>query len=122
MVKTEQCCEHKLTHEQLVKKAKEITPAVGYVNIMCQILKLLGDPTRMKIIYSLLNGEMCVLHIVEAVEGTQSAVSQQLRLLKDNKLVKSRRDGKNILYSIADEHVVDIIKLVEVHAHCELEK
>ena len=117
-----QYCEHQATHEQLVAKAKEVTPAIGYINIMCQILKLLGDPTRMKIIYSLLNGEMCVLHIVEAVEVNQSAGSQQLRLLKDNKLVKSRREGKNILYSIADEHIIDIINLAKAHAYCELEK
>ena len=122
MSKSKQICEHSLVHGQLVQKAKEITPSQGYVNIMCQILKLMGEPTRMKIIYSLLNGEMCVLHIVEAVEGSQSAVSQQLRLLKDNKLVKSRREGKNVLYSIADEHVVEIVKLVEAHAGCELEK
>ncbi len=115
-------CPNEATHERLVEKAREVTPAVGYINMMCQILKLLGDPTRMKIIFSLLNGEMCVLHIAEAVEVNQSAVSQQLRLLKDNKLIKSRRDGKNILYSIADEHVIDIVNLAKAHAHCELEK
>ena len=61
---------------------------------------------------------MCVYHIAEATGGKQSAVSHQLRVLKDNKIVKSRRDGKNILYSVADEHVAKIIEMSKIHLHC----
>ena len=105
-----QYCEHQATHEQLVVKAKEVTPAIGYINIMCQILKLLGDPTRMKIIYSLLNGEMCVLHLAEHLNMGQSAVSHQLRILRSSGLVRPRREGKTVYYALDDDHVREILE------------
>ena len=71
--------------------------------------KTLGDPTRLRILYFLESSERCVNCICEALDMSPSAVSHQLRILKDRDLVKSRREGKQIIYSISDEHVHDII-------------
>ena len=116
-----EACEYERSHQALVERAKENMPTAEYLSVMCEMLKILGEPSRMKIILTLTQGEMCVLHIVEAVGGNQSAVSQQLKVLKNGRLIKSRREGKNILYSIADEHVFEIVKMSEEHACCEME-
>lgn len=79
---------------------------------------MLGEPNRMKIILALMEGELCVYHICEIVGGKQSAVSQHLRKLKDNHIVKSRKDGTQVLYSIADEHIYSIVKSALEHTHC----
>ena len=67
--------------------------------------KIFGDPTRIKILYSLLQRDMCVSELVDAVGINQSAISHQLRLLRQNDIVKFRRDGKAVIYSLDDEHV-----------------
>jgi len=77
--------------------------------------KVVGDETRMKILCSLSTDELCVNDIAAAVDMTKSAVSHQLRLLKNEGLVKSRRDGKNMFYSLDDQHVVDIIDIAFTH-------
>ena len=77
--------------------------------------KVVGDETRMKILCSLRADELCVNDIAAAVDMTKSAVSHQLRMLKDEGLVKSRRDGKNMFYSLDDQHVVDIIDIAFTH-------
>ena len=105
--------------ESVVKKAQEGMPSEADISLMCEMLKILGEPSRMKIVMALMQGELCVLHIVQAVGGNQSAVSQQLKVLKNGKLIKSRREGKNILYSIADGHVLEIVKMSAEHAVCE---
>lgn len=77
--------------------------------------KVLGDETRMKILCTIADNEVCVNDIAEAVDMTKSAVSHQLKLLKDDDLVKSRREGKNIFYSLDDQHVMDILDIAFVH-------
>ena len=109
-------CEHESEHEALVQRAKKAVPSGEIVKTMCEMLKILGEPSRMKIIFALMEGEMCVQHLVEAVDGNQSAVSQQLKVLKSGKLINIRREGKNILYSIADEHVYKIVEMSKEHA------
>ena len=86
---------------------------------ICNIFRILGEQSRMKIVLALTGGELCVYHILEAVGGTQSGVSHQLRILKDNRIVKSRRDGQNILYSITDEHILKIVAMGKAHLSCE---
>ena len=76
---------------------------------LAELFKIFGDTTRIKILYALFEAELCVCDIAQLLRLTQTAVSHQLRVLKTNKLVKSRRDGKNIFYSLADEHVRRII-------------
>lgn len=85
-----------------------ITRAAGF-------FKVVGDETRMKILCAISTDELCVNDIASALDMTKSAVSHQLRLLKDEGLVKSRRDGKNIFYSLDDQHVVDIIDIAFTH-------
>ena len=77
--------------------------------------KVVGDETRMKILCSLSRDELCVNDIAAAVDMTKSAVSHQLRLLKDEGLIKSRRDGKNMFYSLDDQHVVDLLDIAFTH-------
>ena len=72
----------------------------------------------MKIVLALLEGEMCVYHIAEVCDATVSGVSHQLRILRDNQVVKAKRYGKNVEYSIADEHVHEIIKMGIKHSTC----
>ena len=77
--------------------------------------KVIGDETRMKILCRLSEKELCVNDIAQSVEMTKSAVSHQLRLLKEEGLVKARRDGKNVFYSLDDQHVVDILNIAFTH-------
>lgn len=77
--------------------------------------KVVGDETRMKILCVIAEKETCVNDISEQVQMTKSAVSHQLKLLKDNGLIKSRREGKNIFYSLDDQHVVDILEIAFTH-------
>lgn len=76
---------------------------------LSEIFKSLGDPTRLKIIFTLLNGEKNVSDICEAIDMEQSATSHQLRRLRELKLVKSRKDGRQVLYSLDDDHVLELI-------------
>ena len=76
---------------------------------LANLFKMFGDPTRVKILSCLQMRDMCVGELAQTLDMTDSAVSHQLRVLKNNKLVKFRRDGKNIFYSLADDHVRRII-------------
>lgn len=76
---------------------------------LASLYKIFGDSSRVKILVALTQSEMCVGEISEFLSITQSAVSHQLRILKTSNLVKSRRDGKNVIYSLADEHIKHII-------------
>ncbi|MBQ8884821.1 MAG: winged helix-turn-helix transcriptional regulator [Clostridia bacterium] len=85
---------------------------------VCNMFRVLAEPSRMKIVLALKEGELCVYHIVEACGGTQSAVSHQLRVLKDNRVIKCRREGQNVLYSLADAHILKILEMSEEHMSC----
>ena len=98
------CCE---VHENLVKIVNETMPDELYD--LAELFKVFGDSTRIRILFVLFEAEVCVCDLAKALNMTQSAISHQLRILKQNKLVKSRRDGKSIFYSLADEHVRTII-------------
>lgn len=77
---------------------------------LSQIFKALGDPTRLKIINLLSQGELCVFHISEALEMTQSAISHQLRILRNLRLVKFKKEGKKAIYSLDDSHVFSLFE------------
>ncbi len=89
------------------------------VEEVCTIFRMLAEPTRMKIVLALLEGDMCVHHLTERCAGTQSAISHQLRILRDNKIVKAKRLGQSVEYSLADAHVQSIVKIALEHLHCE---
>ena len=82
---------------------------------LADLFKVFGDPTRIRILYALSVEELCVQDIADRLSMTQSAISHQLRILKQNKLVKSRREGKSIFYSLADDHVRTIINQGREH-------
>ena len=86
-------------------------PEKETIQAIAELFKAFGDTTRVQIMSHLLSGELCVGDIADAVELTQSAVSHQLRILKQMHLIKYRREGKNILYSLADDHVRTILEM-----------
>lgn len=80
------------------------------VREMAKFYKVLGDETRLRILYALSQREMCVTDLVDALDMSQSSVSHQLRILRDNGQVRTRRNGRNIFYSLDDKHVLDIFQ------------
>ena len=84
-------------------------PAEDELYDLAELFKVFGDSTRIRILFALFEEEICVCDLAELLNMTQSAISHQLRILKNAKLVKSRRDGKQIMYSLADDHVNTII-------------
>ena len=80
-----------------------------------EFLKVAADYTRLKILYTLLDGEMCVCDIQERIDASQSLVSHQLRVLKKADLVRGRKEGKHCFYSLSDEHVIRLLELVYEH-------
>lgn len=76
---------------------------------LADLFKVFSDTTRIKVLFSLMDGELCVADIASAIGATQSAVSHQLRILKNARLVKFQRDGKNIVYSLSDDHVYTML-------------
>ncbi len=110
MEKTEvTCCDVVCIHEDLVKKVREHMPQEELVKELAEFYKVFADPTRVKILYVLLVSEVCVCDLAESLGMTQSAISHQLRILKQMKLVKNRREGKVVYYSLADGHIQNII-------------
>ena len=100
---------------ETIKKIDENMPCEEEFLDLSELFKMLGDSTRVKILYALSQGEMCVCDIVELLDVTQSAVSHQLRLLKQARLVKYRRSGKSAIYSISDDHVYTILSMGMEH-------
>lgn len=92
------------------------------ISRISSFFKVLGDETRVKILYALSQREMCVSDISEALEISQSAISHQLRQLRLEGQVKARRNGKNIFYSLDDEHVVDIINKTLSHVQHKIQE
>ena len=90
-------------------------PAEEYLYDLADLFRIFGDTTRIRILYSLFDGELCVGDISTILGMSQSSVSHQLRILKDSKLVKFRRDGKSIYYSLDDDHVRSILDLGMEH-------
>lgn len=103
------CCEETLVHEDTVEQVRRLLPADETLYDLAELFKIFGDSTRIKILYALLESELCVCDIAKLMDVTQSAVSHQLRVLKASKLVKFRREGKVIYYSLADQHVMSIL-------------
>ena len=97
---------------------EEVMPDEEILYDLADLFKVFSDTTRIKILYSLMLGERCVADIAESIGATQSAVSHQLRILKASRLVKFQRDGKNVIYSLADDHVYTMLAQ-GMHHICE---
>lgn len=104
-----ECCETYETHEDLLKIVADTLPEETELYDLAELFKVFGDSTRIRILFVLFEAEVCVCDLAKALNMTQSAISHQLKILKQNKLVKSRRQGKSIFYSLADDHVRTII-------------
>lgn len=102
-------CDYMHAHEAVIQSVSEAMPDDDILYDLAELYKVFGDSTRIKILYVLLEAEMCVCDIALLLGMSQSAISHQLRVLKQSKLVKYRREGKTIFYSLADEHVRAII-------------
>jgi ArsR family transcriptional regulator len=111
-------CDSEEEHEARVVAAKSSMPSDEQIAEMGARFKVISDPSRLKILLALSGGELCVDHITEAVDGNQSAVSHQLKILKDNKIIKSRRSGKNVLYEVSDWHILTMIGVAKEHLEC----
>lgn len=103
-------CDCEIIHEDTVKKVKSTFPKDEMIFDLADFYKIFGDTTRVKILYALDKSELCVCDISSLLEMTISAVSHQLKILRDSNLVVTRREGKVIYYSLADEHVKEIIE------------
>ena len=102
-------CEFIHVHEDVVKKIAENMPAETELYDLAELFKIFGDSTRIRILYALFESEMCVCDIAALLGMGQSAISHQLRILKNAKLVKFRKSGKSTLYSLSDDHVRTMI-------------
>ena len=102
-------CDVTEAHEELVRRVNAEMPEDEKLYDLAELFRIFGDTTRIKILYVLFESDMCVCDIAELLNMTQSAISHQLRILKASKLVKNRREGKSVIYSLADSHVRHII-------------
>ena len=108
-------CGFLCVHEDLVAQVQSSLPGDETLSRLADLFKCFGDGTRIRILYVLLEAEVCVCDLAKLLGMTQSAVSHQLKILKQNRLVKSRREGKSVFYSLADDHVRTIIAQGQEH-------
>ena len=111
-------CGYLHVHEDLVKQVLEAMPEEDDLYSLADFFKVFADSTRIRILYVLLCSETCVCDIAQLLNMTQPAISHQLRILKQMDLVKTRRDGKTVFYSLADDHIASILRLGMEHI-CE---
>lgn len=102
-------CEYMHAHNELVENVKNNMPSETILYDLAEVYRVFGDSTRIKILYCLFEAEMCVCDIAQLLGMTISAISHQLRVLKQAKLVKFRKEGKTVFYSLSDDHVRTII-------------
>ncbi|MBM4159770.1 MAG: winged helix-turn-helix transcriptional regulator [Ignavibacteria bacterium] len=103
------------SYQEAIRSARKALADEETTLGLTEIFKILGDPTRLKILLALNKQELCVIDIAELLGVTESAVSHQLRLLKTMRLVKLRREGKLAFYSLGDEHIEDLIRVAARH-------
>ncbi len=106
-------CEEHLAHHEIIDKIS--LPEDEHFFDLAEFFSVIGDSTRIKILYLLFSGEMCVCDISEKLGMSMSAISHQLRVLKNSRIVKFRRAGKSVLYSLDDDHIKTILNMGEEH-------
>ena len=110
-----ECCEGVEIHQDRLKIVSDQMPEEEELYDLAELFKVFGDSTRIRILFVLFEAEVCVCDLAEALHMTQPAISHQLKILKQNRLIKSRREGKSIFYSLADDHVRTIIAQGQEH-------
>lgn len=108
-------CDCNILHHDVVNYVKGLMPDKDNIRNLAELFKVFGDPTRVKIVSALFNSEMCVCDIAALLDMTKSSISHQLRVLKQARLVKYRRDGKVVFYSLDDEHIKNIFDQALLH-------
>ena len=111
IVRAGETCEVVCINPSKVKMLAKIVPNADTLGRLSDIFQIMSDPNRLRILYCLSRGEVCVCDLSTALGMTVSAVSHQLRLLRALRLVESRRDGRIVYYSLADEHVVELMNM-----------
>ena len=101
-------CDSKVIHSEIVEKVRDRMPPDENLYDLAELFKVFGDSTRVRILYALSESAMCVCDLAVLLDMKQSAISHQLRVLKQSRLVKSRRQGKVVYYSLNDDHVEKI--------------
>ena len=112
---TEEMCQESCVHAQVLERVKTNMPDDETLCDVAEIFKVFGDVTRTKILSALFEAELCVCDISEIVKMSPSAVSHQLRILRQTNIVKSRRQGKEVYYSLDDEHISKIYRMALDH-------
>ncbi len=110
-------CKEECFHEDTIKKVKSQLPADDELLNLSELFKILGDHTRIRILNSLLLSELCVCDLTVLLDMSQSAISHQLRILRTARIVKFRREGKNVYYSLDDDHVSTLLRQGLDHVH-----
>lgn len=113
-------CRETRVHEDNVARAQAAMPSEESLMALADVYKVFGDTTRVRILFALLQSEECVCDIARLLEMTPSAISHQLRVLKQARLIRARRDGKTVYYALADAHVEKILGQGMEHV-CEQE-
>lgn len=108
-------CQSLIIHQDVVDRVRENIPGDELLQDLGAFFKILGDPTRIKILQALNISELCVCDISVLTEVSQSAVSHQLKILRQSNLVKYRKDGKTVFYRLSDEHVTQLLQLGLIH-------
>lgn len=109
------CCEVTIIHDDIVTQASEVQLTENMVMKMANFYQALSDPTRLRIVHTLIHSEMCVCDLAAVLEMTQSSISHQLRYLKNLTLIKRRKVGRMVYYSIDDEHVLTLFETGLAH-------
>ena len=107
--------ETKAIHKDVVKRVEKTMPKEEIIYDLADFFKILGDTTRMRLLSALFQEEMCVYDIANLLKMTQSAISHQLRVLKQGRFVKHRKEGKIVYYSLEDEHIKHIVEQGMIH-------
>lgn len=121
LASNDEACKNQ-THQAAVRRCLKKMPTEEGVEKLSLTYRMLSEPLRLKIVLALMNGELCVQHMLEVTAASQSSISHQLRILKDNGIVKCRREGQNVFYALTDGHIHAIIALGVKHLACKGEE
>jgi DNA-binding transcriptional ArsR family regulator len=108
-------CDEPIVHLEQVRQVQPEIMPLDKAQLMAEFFSVLADPNRLRLISALAHQELCVCDLAAAVKVSESAVSHQLRILRSQRLVKYRREGRNIYYSLADDHIVSLYQQVSEH-------
>lgn len=111
MPKNEFICDCNMVHEEMVKDTLSKMPQNNIINNLAEFFKIMGDSTRCKLLFALLQNEMCVCDLANVLSMTKSSVSHQLSKMKDVGLIKCRKSGKTVYYSLDDDHIKEIFEI-----------